>query len=122
MSEPATEVLLLTQVVPDDFADEIATAHATPVPRLFEGADREARSAFEMPRLNAATLVDNAGLVALMLFGVGLLAIGGSMLLGGRGDAIDLGAGAAIATPGLAAALMAGYGFARGRQLEPVRV
>ncbi|MCR6644168.1 MAG: hypothetical protein NVV62_06450 [Terricaulis sp.] len=41
MSEPATEALLLTQIVPDsesDQANELVTAHAKPVARQENGA------------------------------------------------------------------------------------
>lgn len=48
-SEPATEALLLTQVVPDDLVEdgEIVTAHAKPVARSIEEARAAARRAQE---------------------------------------------------------------------------
>ena len=114
-SEPATAALLLTQVAPALDEGEITTAHAKPVARpLHTGRPR-----FALPRLNFMRSMENAGLIALLLFGLGLIVIAGSMMLTGRGDLIDIAAAAAIATPGLAASLMAGFGL--WRDPEPVK-
>ena len=160
-SEPQTEALLLTQVVPDEaFAEdegEIVTAHAKPVARSLDQvreATRRAHAeataadagknrfpwfkkavsnviatptprpnidrrlgklrrgqAMRMPELG----VETVGLLALMLFGLGLIALGGSLLFAGNGEVIELIAGGAVAAPGLAAVLMAVAGF-RGPQ------
>jgi hypothetical protein len=160
-SEPATETLLLTQVVADDVVDadegEIVTAHAKPVARsldaaraAFEAAEvkRGARKRFfffKAPEL-ASTLengptdvrvdrrlrtlrakgdqsrnllpewapsFENIGLIALLIFGLALIALGGSLLFDGAGDLVSIGAAAALLTPGLAATLMAALGFWR---------
>ncbi len=111
-SEPATEALLLTQVAPAlDENEEITTAHAKPVARPLQTAERPR---FAPPRIPVMRSMENAGLIALLLFGLGLIVIAGSMMLAGKGDLIDIAAGAAIATPGLAASLMAGFGLWRG--------
>lgn len=105
-SEPATEALLLTQVAPAiACADEgeLTTAHAAPVAR--KAAMRR------MPRLHFTVASENFGLVALLMFGGALVALGASILVGG--DTIDVAAGAALATPGFAASLMSGYGLWR---------
>lgn len=116
-SEPATEALLLTQVAPALGGDEeITTAHAKPVARPLNTAERPR---FALSRITLAHSVENAGLIALLLFGLGLIVVAGSMMLAGKGDLIDIAAAAALATPGLAAALMAGFGL--WRNPEPVK-
>lgn len=116
-SEPATEVLLLTQIAPTlGQEEEIATAHAKPVARPLHLRERPR---FALPRITLAHSMENAGLIALLLFGLGLIVIAGSMMLAGKGDLIDIAAAAALATPGLAASLMAGFGLWRGP--EPVK-
>jgi lysozyme len=167
-SEPATEALLLTQVVPDDVTEEegeLVTAHAKPVARSLDEvreatrraygvqqlavqkggfpwfkrnrsnaieavipnkADRRLRKmrrrsnrAFKLPTLDFSGSFENLGLVALLVFGLGLIAIGGSLLFGGRADVVQIAAAAALITPGLAAALMAGFGL---RRPQPARI
>lgn len=164
-SEPATEALLLTQVVANDVEEdegEIVTAHAKPVARsmdqvreatrvAFEAAEAKRRqhkkffffkapelsNTFEAPpsdvqvdrRLRTmramgdqpqrtlpewAPSVENIGLGALLAFGLGLMALGGSLLFDGSGDFVSIIAAAAVVTPGLAATLMAAFGFWRG--------
>lgn len=149
-SEPQTEALLLTQVVPDEIVEEgeIVTAHAKPVARSLDTvreATRRAhadamasetaksrfpsfnlmpstpkpnidrrlgkmrRNAFRLPELD----FESFGLIALFLFGVALVALGGSLLFAGSGDTIELIAGGAVAAPGAAAVLMAIAGFRR---------
>jgi len=165
-SEPATEALLLTQVVANDFtADgeddgEIVTAHAKPVARPLDNVRDATRRAFEAQeakrrakrtfpwqkvterpnKIETATpdlqidrrlrtmrqtatvpaavpvgsqSLEYVGLAALMIFGLGLIALGGSLLFNGAGDAIEIVAAAAVVAPGLAATLMAAYGFWR---------
>jgi lysozyme len=164
-SEPATETLLLTQVVANDFVaedeeSEIVTAHAKPVARSLDHVREATRVAFEAAKakrrehkrfvffkhersnqfepaphdiqvdrrlrtLRAAgdqprkelpdwtPSVETIGLIALFLFGLGLMALGGSLLADGVGDLVSLAAGSAVLTPGLAAALMAVAGLWR---------
>lgn len=104
-AEPATEALLLTQLAPQSGERELACAHAAPVARK-----RRAR----FPRFDVCAVGENFGLAALLMFGGALLAGGSSMVIGG--DGVDLLAGAALASPGLAAIAMAGYGLWRGGQ------
>jgi len=158
-SEPATEALLLTQVVPEQAVEEeaeILTAHAKPVARPLDHVREATRVAFEAaeakrrekktfsffkgrqsgkiepaePQLPVdrrlrtmraqgeapgAPSFENAGLVALLVFGLGLVALGGSLLFDGEGDLISVAAAAALVTPGLAATLMAAAGLWRGQ-------
>jgi lysozyme len=114
-SEPATEALLLTRVAPPepiDMADEITTAHAAPVARKVH------RTRFTLPRLRLALGRENFGLVALLLFGGALIALGATLLIGG--DNVDMVAGSALATPGFAAAFMSGYGLLQAPKLRRV--
>ncbi|HYD74314.1 MAG TPA: hypothetical protein VEF55_14345, partial [Candidatus Binatia bacterium] len=164
-SEPATETLLLTQVVANDAvedeAGEIVTAHAKPVARSLDNVREATRVAFEAAeakrrqrkrffffkapelsnkfetapqgvqvdrRLRAmralgdqprkqlpewAPSFENIGLVALLVFGLALLALGGSLLFDGAGDLVSIAAAGALVAPGLAAALMAAFGLWR---------
>lgn len=112
-SEPATEALLLTQVAPPASDEgELTTAHAAPVAR--KAAMRR------MPRLDFAVASENFGLIALLMFGGALVALGASIFVGG--DTIDVAAGAALATPGLAASLMSGYGLWRAPKPKPAKI
>jgi GH24 family phage-related lysozyme (muramidase) len=166
-SEPATEALLLTQVVANDVEEveeEIVTAHAKPVARPLENVREATRRAYaeqqdqaaENGRFpffkNARTTIpvavagakpdrrlrnmrrrseltskvasglrgsfEHLALVALLLFGLGLLAVAGSLVVGSR-DAIAIAGAAAVGTPGLAAALIAAFGLRRGAQAAP---
>lgn len=56
---------------------------------------------------------DNYALFALLGFGLALIATGAWMLLGGTGDFAEIAGAAALMTPGVAAALMAGVGLRR---------
>lgn len=150
-SEPATEALLLTQVVTDEPVEEdceITTAHAKPVARL----DFEPRVA---PRRNApvksapwfarvkpaapvvadqrisavrasdtskAPAAESLGLAALMFCGLGLIATAVSLLISGVGDVAEYAGAAALGTPGIAAVLMAAYGLWRTPRLKPAPV
>ncbi|HYD87961.1 MAG TPA: lysozyme [Vitreimonas sp.] len=57
--------------------------------------------------------VEQFGLAALLTFGLGLIALGGSLLFNGTGDAVDIFAAIGVVTPGVIATLMAAYGFRR---------
>jgi lysozyme len=59
--------------------------------------------------------LENAGLIALLIFGLALIALGGSFLFDGAGDFIAIVSAAALAAPGLAATLMAAFGLWRGQ-------
>jgi lysozyme len=163
-AEPATEALLLTQVVPDDVMEddgEIVTAHAKPVARSIAEARAAARrvqdemlageaeqNSFKLfkpkhvipadtapaqidrrlrkmrqraerrfvPQLNFSGSFENLGLVALMVFGVALLAVSGSLALNANGGLFELGASAGVGLPGVAAILMSVFGFRRGQR------
>jgi len=64
--------------------------------------------------------LENAGLIALLIFGLALVATGASLLIGRTVDAIELAGAAALATPGLAAALMAVVGLRHAPARGPV--
>jgi GH24 family phage-related lysozyme (muramidase) len=149
-SEPATAAVLLTQVVAEDVMEdegEIVTAHAKPVARPLDRVREATRRAYEaaeanrwqkkilpffkramreqggearMPAPDWGPASGNAGLIALLVFGIGLIAWGGSLLFDGEGDLISIGAAAALVTPGLAATMMAAIGVWRG-QMKPAR-
>jgi|GEM_PF-1684636 len=77
---------------------------------------RQMRRAAEMQAKTKAVVshsLEQLGLAALLIFGLGLIALGGSLLFNGAGDTIEVIAAAAVVTPGVAAALMAAYGFWR---------
>lgn len=164
-SEPATETLLLTQVVANDVAEdegEIVTAHAKPVARSLDDVREATRVAFEAAEAKrrehkrffvwkqperptkiepvaADVQVDrrlrtmralgdqprtlsewsppfeSAGLIALLLFGLALIGLGGSLLFDGTGDMVSIAAAGALVGPGLAATLMAAFGLWRGQ-------
>ena len=94
---------------------EIVTAHAKPVARKLDRSivktppqrQRKKSHRFSRP-------TETLGLAALFVFGIGLILVGGSMLFGGSDDAIDILGAAALATPGLAAVFVAGFGLWRG--------
>lgn len=123
-SEPATEALLLTQVVAEDATDEdeIVTAHAKPVARKVEspaaapGAVAPARLRLTAGRAKGAA--EGLGLVALLALGLALIGVGASLVFNGRGDAAEVAGAAALAAPGVAAALMAAVGLWRGPQAK----
>lgn len=82
---------------------------STAKPNIDRRLGKVRRNAFRLPELD----FESVGLIALFLFGVALVALGGSLLFAGAGDTIELVAGAAVATPGAAAVLMAIAGFRR---------
>jgi len=129
-SEPATEPLLLTEVVGDDLTtDEIVTAHAKPVARKIDivavlpvdrrirsEKNKPARKAFNADPLRGADSqhsFESFGLAALLLFGLVLVGVGASMLLENNADGIAVLAASALCAPGIAAVLLATYGFVR---------
>lgn len=81
------------------------------VDRRLRKQRRYSRSFLRMPDFGGS--FENAGLIALLAFGFALMALGGSLLVGGSGETIEMIAGAAVATPGLAAVLMAVFGLRR---------
>ena len=125
MAEPATEALLLTQVVPPEFEEdeELATAHAKPVSRKVEeiptarrigaGGQVVAQKNFTWPHLNVVPSFENFGLSALLVFGLVLIGIGASIVFNGGDDLVGVAGALALIAPGLAATLMAAFGFWR---------
>jgi hypothetical protein len=65
---------------------------------------------------------ETLGLAALMVFGLGLIATGVSLLVTGVGDVADHAGAAALSTPGLAAVLMAAFGLWRTPRVKPLSV
>ncbi len=148
-SEPATEALLLTQVVADDVEEEgeITTAHAKPVSRFdFEpriaprrsepvaekkvwlalpktnpvpkGVDQRLHKQRVRSQIKLPSFAD-LGLMALMFFGLGLLAIAVSLLVTGTGGVAEWAGASALGAPGIAAVLMAAFGFWRAPKPQP---
>jgi GH24 family phage-related lysozyme (muramidase) len=150
-SEPATEALLLTQVVPNEAVEEeeaeITTAHAKPVSRFdFEpriaprrsepvvekkvwfappktkvvpkGVDQRLHKQRARSNIKLPSFAD-FGLAALMFFGLGLLALGVSLLVTGTGNAAAWAGAGALGAPGIAAVLMAAFGFWRAPKPQP---
>lgn len=129
-SEPATEALLLTQVVVDETpVEEITTAHAKPVQRTLDAGRRALWREEQKQRaadakggkfgLALRTSTESAGIFALAAFGFVLAAIGGAMLFGGSGDMVDILGGLAFAAPGVGAVLAALVALMRGPQARP---
>jgi len=116
-SEPATETLLLTQVVVDEEPAElepvIVTAHAMPVARKLDGtAVPQRQRARRKPQVFAHP-VESFGLIALLVFGLGLFALGCGQLIGHAADFISVLSAVALGGPGVAAVLIAGFGLTR---------
>ena len=124
-SEPATDTLLLTQVVSDAVGDEgeIVTAHTKPVARKIDVSgeqpvDRRVRtgSPFSWSQfrlMSSQRSFENFGLAILMLFGLVLVGVGASMLLEGHADGVAILGASALCAPGIAAVLLATFGFVR---------
>lgn len=129
-SEPATEALLLTNVVlEDEESDEIVTAHAKPAARPDAGDAAAARDyrlskIADEPKLgvldrlaarfNFSKSFETVGLVALVLFGLGLTLVAVSLLVGHVADAGQLMMAASLGAPGLAAIGLGAFALARG--------
>ena len=93
-----------------------AQANFVPDRRIRELRTKEAVRDTKAPRFKLPTFgasVEHLGLSALLVFGLGLISLGGSLLFNGRGDMVEIVAGAAVVTPGLAATIMAAYGLWR---------
>jgi GH24 family phage-related lysozyme (muramidase) len=111
-SEPATEALLLTQVIGDDVDDEreIVTAHAKPVARKSE------RAMHALPQFRwkgSQRSFENFGPATLMLFGLVLVGSGAAMLVEGHADGVAILGASALCAPGIAAVLLATCGLLR---------
>jgi GH24 family phage-related lysozyme (muramidase) len=120
-SEPATDALLLTQVVPDDGAvDEIITAHAKPAARKVEDdlafVPRDRRISRQragevgdtlwerlIARLDLSQSFETVGLIALVVFGVGVLLVAGSLVMGEVEDMAQVTMALGLAVPGFLA-------------------
>lgn len=133
-SEPATEALLLTQVVADDVAeDEIVTAHAKPTARkvdipfeplamprdrrlakLRAGEVQETLWEKLTARFDFSESFETVGLIALVLFGAGLTLVGGSLVIGGVEDMLQVAGAVAFVVPGIAAMAAGGWALLRG--------
>ncbi len=74
---------------------------------------RDMRRRAQAERLMSYLSFEQVGLAALLVFGLGLIALGGSLLVGGEGGMIELAAAAGVAVPGMLAVAMAAYGFWR---------
>lgn len=118
-AEPATAALLLTEVVvgAPEAVDEITTAHAKPVSRAdLSGAPEKfdwRGFVRKLPRVSATNSFETFGLFALLAFGAALVVMAVSMVATSGGDWAQLIGAAALAAPGVAAMLMAGYGLWR---------
>jgi len=151
-SEPQTELVLTQVVAHDpvdESDDEIFTAHAKPVarydfePRIAPRRSEQPKASkpwFSLPKPSVSDGADNRihnmrkaanvklpsfetlGLAALMLFGLGLIATGVSLLITGVGEVSEYAGAAALCTPGLAAVLMAAYGLWRAPRVKAVSV
>ncbi|MBC7769087.1 MAG: lysozyme [Phycisphaerales bacterium] len=75
--------------------------------------DRRIREMRRASQARRAAPFEQAGLAALLIFGLGLVALGSSLLFNGAGETIEIVAAAAIVTPGVLAAALAAYGFWR---------
>lgn len=125
MSETATETLLLTQVVAEaDAGDEIVTAHVKPAARKVEPLDvprdrrlaalrngdvKEALWDRLADRFDFSQSFETVGLVALVLFGLGLTLVGASLVFGGVEDMLQVVGAIAFIAPGLAAMGAGGF-------------
>jgi lysozyme len=111
-AEPATEAVLRAAPAPENVVlDEITSANAKPVARL---AETPRRAWLKLPAFDFKRGGEYFGLLALFAFGMALIALGGSVLLGGGFDIAAMLGGAALATPGLAATLIASAGILQG--------
>jgi hypothetical protein len=63
--------------------------------------------------LNVVRSFENFGLSALLVFGLVLIGIGASIVFNGGDDLVSVAGALALIAPGLAATLMAAFGFWR---------
>ena len=131
-SEPATEALLLTQVIIDaDAGDEIVTAHAKPAARQVEEVPLDLTRDRRLAKLRAGDVketlwervverfdmsqsFETVGLIALIVFGVGLIMVAGSLVFGGVEDMLQIVGAALLAVPGVACVGLGGFALSRG--------
>lgn len=125
-SEPAT-TLVLTQVVEAEEIGEgeIVTANARPVARK-TGKNAELRAitmvTAEPPKKTGYRMMfgkpaETIGLLALALFGAGLIGLAGVTMSGAGAQPADVFGGVALAVPGLIATIAAAYGLWKGPTL-----
>lgn len=88
------------------------------IDRRLRSMRKRAHAGFRLPSFDFGGSFENAGLYALLAFGLALVALGGSLLFSGSMDAIEIGAGAAVMTPGVLATLLAVVGLRR-PQMRP---
>lgn len=95
-------------------------AYTTSASTLEIKPDRRLRKLRESARRGEVVKhsLEHFGLAALLVFGLVLIAIGGSLVFNGDGGVIEMLGAAGVATPGLAATLMAAYGFWRSPRTE----
>jgi GH24 family phage-related lysozyme (muramidase) len=74
---------------------------------------RDMRRRAQAEKLMSYFSFEHVGLAALLVFGFGLIALGGSLLFGAEGGVVEVAAAAGVAVPGVLAAAMAAYGFWR---------
>lgn len=89
------------------------------IDRRLRSMRKRAVSGFRLPDFDFGGSFENGGLIALLVFGLALVALGGSLLFSGSMDAVEIGAGAAVMTPGVLATLLAIVGLRR-PQMRPV--
>jgi lysozyme len=82
--------------------------------RRIRAMRQRAKGGLQLPSFNFSGSFENVGLIALLVFGLALMALGGSLLFNGNGDFVEIAGAAALVTPGLAATLMAAVGLWRG--------
>lgn len=137
MSEPATEALLLTQIVPDADAeaDEIVTAHAKPVARQETALVPAGRGLREIQLVRLpknppqeglwTRLVDHfnlppalfvTGPVALVLVGLAAMLVGVSLLLDDAKGFLQIAGALALLGPGAASAVFGARAFEEARR------
>jgi lysozyme len=133
-SEPATETLLLTQVVApvEESIDEIITAHAKPSARSVDaevatlrdrrlakrrsGQLRDAWWERFTDRFDMSALFENFGLLALILFGVALLGLAAALVMTEIVDMIQVAGAIFLAIPGVASIGLGGFALLRGQK------
>jgi hypothetical protein len=100
-------------------APELSNKHETPSLEVqVDRRLRTMRALGDQPRKQLpdwSPSFENIGLIALLVFGLALIALGGSLLFDGAGDMVSIASAAALVTPGLAATLMAALGLWRGQ-------
>ena len=88
-----------------------------------QAAESQRLASADAPRLRLAVIApsrEQVGLCALLVSGLALMSIAGSLLFGGAGNVIEIIVAAALAAPGLAATLMGAYCLLRQAGLKRV--